>query len=251
MKILFISTILFLQASEMFGCDCDRLYWSYNYLRHKEVFICKIEKEIGDHIYKIKILEVFRGNPMETLFTGYFCGIAPPIGSTILIYGTNQPKHQWTGTGLCYGNTIIPKKPRKKSFNLKRKSRLDKEIDLLRAFRDEIQNTWGNYTNHAISDFRNAWYMTAKNVMLFDFSFTYNYQNRDNQIDYNEMNLAKVKVRLENSQLTELTFLDAPPRSIKRRIKKILKKKMKWNIPEKEFAEIERIELIEGFLYSK
>ena len=245
MKIILLIILNVLIQSSTFGCDCDFIYRSTNYLKYETIFIAVLEQEYKSktsepsYKWESKIIKLIKGEILDTIYTGDFCGIRYNEGDTVLIYGFNNEKINWTRTGLCFGNRIIGSK----KWNDKTKSKL---YDKYRKI-GQIETTILEFYKEAIGEIE-----YKELPKFFKYGSEAKYGNFSNEFYRSEIlkedvEIVYVKLLVSNDgKITKLRYLNNAPKRIKKSINMYLRENI-WKIPLK--SKYEEITIIECFIY--
>lgn len=94
------------------ACSCDGMPTDYKFATADVVFLTKIGK--NHQLDRKKVIskfdhtpmEIFKGEPSDTIVTGGLCGTNFPPGSEVIIYATIDTVHQRMWTDMCRGNRL-------------------------------------------------------------------------------------------------------------------------------------------------
>lgn len=156
-KILQLTIILF--SIGVFACDCDPPNITEKYIQSDfvaNVTIVKIypnEKDIAGYRADIKINELFKGEPLNSIYIygrsdnglGTSCDIFIPAGTKIIAYARKNKDENY-GIGMCSGIMYLDYSKFFKKKTLKNKRELEKErreLEILHTLKDRKIN----YTN--------------------------------------------------------------------------------------------------------
>lgn len=200
------------------------------------------ETELSSYQWKINLLDQIKGKPLDTLFSGNFCGEKYRLGDTVIIYGYNDEKRNWTATGQCHGNKIIGRKQWKneqeKEHYAKAKNLVEFELDVLHQSKKHL----GDLKYQSPPIFLNKTLIPPK-------EYNFNRGLFNVKSIKGKLKVAHVLIEVnEKGKRLKVKYLNRVPRKIRKSICKFLKQS-EWTT---DFKRQEtKMTIIESFIYPK
>lgn len=235
--------ILFLLSNTITACDCGIPYLYKKYLYSDAIFHAKIGKNHSDkrlsRKYDIQILEVIKGVPIDTIFSGGNCGTAFKEGDEVILYLKIRKDKNIASTSMCYGNRRLKNNlfPKNNHATIERIGHL--EIKALRFY----HKYYNGFQQNSTPSFKYEKDYQSNILKKESFSIAIGVDKK--------IKVAHFEVLLqEDGKILEVNFLTKIPKDLKATILKNLQDG-KWKMPDLKNAKNANFRVLQSILYPK